>query len=1068
MKDVRVSFLLAALALGACAPDAPSSPPGLGVVREPIVGGHNANIADFPYQAMVIGNGVIDGVPKQILCGGVILDPSWVLTAAHCGGAFLGESTSPDPTSFTVYAGITHRSDEPLVGQAGHPGQKSSVSQVVIFPGWIPIFHTTINQTGSSEAAADAATTAGRDIALLRLSQPLTIGPGVATISRITPLEASLGWTAPGTTATVSGWGTLASGGSAPDTLQAVDLPIVPIAGATTVYPGFPIGFDQMPVGVFLTGGVSPCNGDSGGPVTVTAPSGGQRYLAGTVSWGQGCAAPELPTMTARTEYFSDWIDEVMKSTPPFDPCQSTALAAWYPFDATGGSTLFSTGQGREVEEAMGCGGPGFVEGSTGINNDLVFNRSTSEAFGTAFQGHPVLPHIFPHLSLQDGVGAPARLTVEIWVRPDGSSDGTIVDASSFALRRVGSTGNVQLDLQDPNPSSGAPCSSLNTFNFTGTVLPLNEWHHLAFTYDPALGQVQAYLDGEAAGGSSVTGTAAAVCPVNAALTVGANQTGKVGFTGALDELRIYRTARSANEICQDAGGLAVDNLGCLLNKLTGAQCGGYGQVCCDVSNRALACEEGTCQSGVCQSTCGNSMIEPGEQCDDGNTNNQDGCTNTCLRQGNIGDACLPGNQCNPGQGVCLNGTVCTEFGGAFEITRGGNCLHGNPLGGGFCACPPGFPAQNTVEFESQESPQDLPRLTFCAAPTFSSVYQGMFSDWKDANGNLCTSLDGTPNAIGVSGTGALSCDIIDSDRSLLPGAYAGSAATPACSTKTGVCEADYNFPTAGAATYGGTTARRQTTSDPACAFDPNQGADYLDGYCIASNMTHDCFCPFDYTQTVFPYQGRPFCSPPTPPEQCDQTTRCPAELWVCTRSNAALINIGFPGDSASTNAQVVNLVANPGFDTDASGWRPEVDISLSWSAVDAAGAAASGSLVVENDDVASISGFVELGAEQCVPVQRTGTYDFSAQAYNTAGQGNNSAAGTIELVYFKSVDCSGSWAGVYQGPFGSAPNQWSTLAGTPTLPASTQSVLVRLLAYKPFNSPPVHILFDNVVLRAH
>jgi cysteine-rich repeat protein len=47
-------------------------------------------------------------------------------------------------------------------------------------------------------------------------------------------------------------------------------------------------------------------------------------------------------------------------------------------------------------------------------------------------------------------------------------------------------------------------------------------------------------------------------------------------------------------------------------------------------------------------SMCGNGIIDPGEQCDDGNTNNYDGCPNNCIVPV-CGDGIIaPGETCDP------------------------------------------------------------------------------------------------------------------------------------------------------------------------------------------------------------------------------------------------------------------------------------------------------------------------------------------------------------------------------------------------------------------------------------
>lgn len=57
-------------------------------------------------------------------------------------------------------------------------------------------------------------------------------------------------------------------------------------------------------------------------------------------------------------------------------------------------------------------------------------------------------------------------------------------------------------------------------------------------------------------------------------------------------------------------------------------------------------------------STCGNNVLDSGEQCDDGNKNDNDGCSATCTLPPRCGDAKVDsGEQCDAGT---LNGTVCT------------------------------------------------------------------------------------------------------------------------------------------------------------------------------------------------------------------------------------------------------------------------------------------------------------------------------------------------------------------------------------------------------------------------
>lgn len=112
-----------------------------------------------------------------------------------------------------------------------------------------------------------------------------------------------------GTKCWVTGWGTLKSGGSSPDILQEVDVPVVSRDRCKSAYPNQI--HDSMICAGLERGGKDSCQGDSGGPMVCAV--GGRYYLQGVVSWGQGCALKGKFGVYAKVKYLLDWMKITMK-----------------------------------------------------------------------------------------------------------------------------------------------------------------------------------------------------------------------------------------------------------------------------------------------------------------------------------------------------------------------------------------------------------------------------------------------------------------------------------------------------------------------------------------------------------------------------------------------------------------------------------------------------------------------------------------------------------------------------------------------------------------------------------
>ena len=269
--------------------------PRAGSGLERIVGGRPAQPGAFPWMVALLNAAEPDPFQAQF-CGGSLVAPEWVLTAAHCFFDPRGEP-DVDVQSLDLLLGTT-------VLQIG-AGQRIRAAQIVIHPNYDP----------------RRGTEGGNDIALVRLSRPVTL----PTLPLVQPNQTSL--TAPGTFATILGWGATfpraldqEPSGFALD-LQQAEVPIVAneVCNAPQSYNGTIL--DTMLCAGFPQGGVDTCQADSGGPLLV--PSGSGFALAGITSFGRGCAQPNFYGVYTRVSSFVGFVQSVIGSAPSPAPTPS-------------------------------------------------------------------------------------------------------------------------------------------------------------------------------------------------------------------------------------------------------------------------------------------------------------------------------------------------------------------------------------------------------------------------------------------------------------------------------------------------------------------------------------------------------------------------------------------------------------------------------------------------------------------------------------------------------------------------------------------------------------------------
>ncbi|MHC1654930.1 S1 family serine peptidase [Stenotrophomonas maltophilia] len=237
-----------------------------------IIGGESAQPGQYPFMVSLQGLSYGDTDYDRHFCGGTLISPTWVLTAAHC-------VQGAQPASLAVLGGATALSTETSL-------RPSNVRALHVHP------------------AFNSGSVLEHDVALIQLDAPLADAEPVQL--RLRP-DAS--YLKPGRDFTVIGWGTTESGvGAFPTHLQTVQVPFVPFAECQQAYAG------ELSRGKVICAGregMDSCQGDSGGPLLLKLREGWTQF--GVVSWGEGCALAGYPGVYARIaeKHAVDFIEAV-------------------------------------------------------------------------------------------------------------------------------------------------------------------------------------------------------------------------------------------------------------------------------------------------------------------------------------------------------------------------------------------------------------------------------------------------------------------------------------------------------------------------------------------------------------------------------------------------------------------------------------------------------------------------------------------------------------------------------------------------------------------------------------
>ncbi|XP_005165399.1 transmembrane protease serine 13b isoform X1 [Danio rerio] len=242
-------------------------------VSSRIIGGSVAAEGHWPWQASLHFQG-------KHSCGGSLVAPDFIITAAHC---FPKETSGSQlPSNWKVYIGF--------VSQLKLPSPYY-VKEIILHEKYNP-------------------TTKNYDIALLKLNKPASdVEPICLPVIGQTFPPAKQCWT--------TGFGVIRQGSNSVSTsLMEVTVSLIDssVCNSPNVYNGEIT--ENMQCAGDLRGGKDSCQGDSGGPLACKSND-GQWFLTGVTSWGEGCGQVNRPGVYSDVAKYLMWIYSKMQQARP-------------------------------------------------------------------------------------------------------------------------------------------------------------------------------------------------------------------------------------------------------------------------------------------------------------------------------------------------------------------------------------------------------------------------------------------------------------------------------------------------------------------------------------------------------------------------------------------------------------------------------------------------------------------------------------------------------------------------------------------------------------------------------
>ncbi|XP_028980647.2 granzyme B(G,H) [Esox lucius] len=238
-----------------------------------IIGGHEVKPHSLPYTAL------LENFNSHLVCGGMLINRKWVLTAAHC-----------------LVWGFPWKRDIKTVHLGVHSLKRATRASIQSIEVEKNVPHPDYN-----------AETYQHDIMLLKLKKSVKETNNV----RIKPLPKPVPDIKAETKCFVAGWGRTKKGGAQSDVLLSVNVTVIDRKKCSVMHKNeTKITNEMLCVGYQDTDPpAAPCQGDSGGPLVC----GGE--LRGVVSSGEGCGREEFPGVYTFISKYDEWIKETIRTS---------------------------------------------------------------------------------------------------------------------------------------------------------------------------------------------------------------------------------------------------------------------------------------------------------------------------------------------------------------------------------------------------------------------------------------------------------------------------------------------------------------------------------------------------------------------------------------------------------------------------------------------------------------------------------------------------------------------------------------------------------------------------------